>query len=96
MTNEQMADYSLIIKADSGYESTTEGRCSAEQYGQAIAALHGEAPQRKPLTDEQMQFLATAIEQAQQIIDTHNAEFITVRDDLRRCAELLAAHGIKE
>lgn len=53
-------------------------------------------PQRKPLMDEQMQFLATAIGQAQQIIDTHNAEFVTARDDLRRCAELLAAHGIKE
>lgn len=56
MENKQMADYTLTIKADSGYESTTEGRCTAEQYGQAIAALHGEAPQRKPwvsLTDEQ-------------------------------------------
>ena len=53
-------------------------------------------PQRKSLTDEQMQFLATAIGQAQQIIDTHNADFVTARDDLRRCAELLAAHGIRE
>ena len=48
------------------------------------------------LTDEQMQFLATAIGQAKQIIDTYNTEFVTARDDLRRCSELLAAHNIKE
>ena len=48
------------------------------------------------LTDEQMQFLATAIGQAKQIIDTYNTEFVTARDDLRRCSELLAAVNIKE
>jgi hypothetical protein len=36
-----MADYTLTIRADSGYESTTEGRCNARQYGEAISALHG-------------------------------------------------------
>lgn len=36
-----MADYTLTIRADSGYESTTEGRCNADQYAQAIGALHG-------------------------------------------------------
>lgn len=36
-----MADYTLTIRADSGYESTTEGQCNACQYGEAIAALHG-------------------------------------------------------
>ena len=57
-----------------------------------------DAPQRTwvGLTDEQMQFLATAIGQAKQIIDTYNTEFVTARDDLRRCSELLAAHNIQE
>lgn len=35
------ADYTLRIVADSGYEATTTGRCTAEQYGAAVAALHG-------------------------------------------------------
>ena len=39
-----MANYQLSISADSGYESSTEGRCTADQYGIAIAALHGETP----------------------------------------------------
>lgn len=39
-----MASYTLGISADSGYESSTEGRCTADQYGIAIAALHGETP----------------------------------------------------
>lgn len=43
----QMANYTLIIEADSGYSSTTEGRCTAEQYGDAIAALHGTNPKRE-------------------------------------------------
>jgi hypothetical protein len=38
------ASYTLSISADSGYESSTEGRCTADQYGIAIAALHGETP----------------------------------------------------
>ena len=60
--------------------------------------LYTTPPQRTwvSLTDEQMQFLATAIGQAKQIIDTYNTEFVTARDDLRRCSELLAAHNIKE
>lgn len=36
-----MVDYTLQIRADSGYEWTTTGRCTAEQYGHAIGALHG-------------------------------------------------------
>ena len=38
-----MANYTFTIVADSGYESTTEGRCSAKQYGAAIYALHNDA-----------------------------------------------------
>lgn len=38
------ASYTLSISADSGYESSTEGRCTADQYSIAIAALHGETP----------------------------------------------------
>ena len=44
MSEQQMANYTLAIQADNGYESTTEGRCTAEQYWQAIAALHGTSP----------------------------------------------------
>jgi hypothetical protein len=44
MAEQQMANYTLTIEADSGYESTTEGRCTAAQYGQAMAALHGTIP----------------------------------------------------
>lgn len=36
-----MANYTLTIEADSGYTSTTEGRCDANQYTRAMAALHG-------------------------------------------------------
>ena len=58
MAEQQMANYTLTIEADSGYESTTEGRCTAEQYGQAMAALHGTIPaaQRQwvGLTDDEM------------------------------------------
>lgn len=39
---EKMANYTFTIVADSGYESTTEGRCSAVQYGAAIFVLHNE------------------------------------------------------
>ena len=44
MAEQQMANYTLTIEADSGYESTTQGRCTAEQYGQGMAALHGTFP----------------------------------------------------
>ena len=37
-----MANYTFTIVADSGYESTTEGRCSAKQYGAVIYALHND------------------------------------------------------
>lgn len=37
-----MANYTFTIVADSGYESTTEGRCSAKQYGAVIYALHSD------------------------------------------------------
>jgi hypothetical protein len=56
MAEQQMANYTLTIEADSGYESTTQGRCTAEQYGQGMAALHGTFPAaQRPwqgLTDE--------------------------------------------
>ena len=39
-----MARYTLSISADSGYESTTEGRCTADQYSIAMAALYGNTP----------------------------------------------------
>jgi hypothetical protein len=39
------ANYTLHIVADRGYESTITGRCTAEQYGAAIGALHGTNPE---------------------------------------------------
>jgi len=54
------ANYTLTIVADSGYEATTEGRCTAEQYGAAIGALHGvvaqpeQVAQDSPLTTSQL------------------------------------------
>lgn len=36
-----MADYVLSIMAECGYEAHTAGRCTAEQYGAALAALRG-------------------------------------------------------
>ena len=41
MTAQAMADYQLTVNADSGYEGTTEGRCSSDQYAQALGALLG-------------------------------------------------------
>ena len=65
---EQKANYTLTIEADSGYMSTTEGRCTADQYGQAIAALHGEAPQRTwvGLTDEEVTWLCNTAKSHEQ------------------------------
>ena len=54
MAEQQMANYTLTIEADSGYESTTEGRCTAEQYGQAMAALHGTIPAAQPAVPDAM------------------------------------------
>lgn len=47
-----MANYTLTIVADSGYESTTEGRCSAVQYGAAVFVLHNEGVDLVALTKE--------------------------------------------
>ena len=47
-----MADYTFTVKADSGYQSTTEGRCTADQYGQAMAALHTTPPKEQRSCDK--------------------------------------------
>lgn len=57
-----MASYKLEIKADSGYKSTTEGRCDHLQYGAAMAALHGKLTQT-----EQVELLVTFTEWARQV-----------------------------
>lgn len=86
MSEQQMAAYTLIIQADSGYESTTEGRCTAEQYGQAMAALHGTSPaQRKPLTDEEISDIWCKVS---------NTDFVTA-DTHEFARAIEAAHGIK-
>lgn len=46
------ATYVLSIVADSGYESTMEGRCDAEQYALAVKALHEPAQARADLEAE--------------------------------------------
>lgn len=46
------ATYTLTIVADSGYESTMEGRCDAEQYALAVKALHEPAATRADLEAE--------------------------------------------
>lgn len=46
------ATYVLTIVADSGYESTMEGRCDAEQYALAVKALHEPAQARADLEAE--------------------------------------------
>ena len=35
-----LANYSLSISSDSGYQSTTTGRCTAEQYTLVMRVLH--------------------------------------------------------
>lgn len=57
-----MASYTLGISADSGYESSTEGRCTADQYGIAIAALHGETPTSLDLIAAAPELLSCLIE----------------------------------
>ncbi len=46
------ATYTLTIVADSGYESTMEGQCDAEQYALAVKALHEPAAARADLEAE--------------------------------------------
>lgn len=47
-----MANFTLSIDADSGYQQTTEGRCTPEQYGAAMAVLHGrQTPAEKSVTE---------------------------------------------
>lgn len=46
------ATYVLSIVADSGYESTMEGRCDADQYALAVKALHEPAKARSDLEAE--------------------------------------------
>ena len=41
MSTLEMADYELRIKADSGYESTSSGRCNSEQFSLAYGTLIG-------------------------------------------------------
>lgn len=60
-----MADYTLTINADSGYASTTEGRCTAAQYAAAIASLHSKPntyTALKAMRDEMLAALIVARE----------------------------------
>lgn len=64
-----MADYKLTINADSGYESTTEGRCTAAQYGAAIAALHSTPNTYTELRKQRDELLATLQERDKRIAE---------------------------
>ena len=58
----QTAAFALSIKASTGYRSHIEGSCTPEQFGAAVAALHGN---RTPLELELLaglQALITDIE----------------------------------
>ena len=41
MSHDDTARYQLSIQAESGYESTTTGTCTADQYAACMAILHG-------------------------------------------------------
>jgi hypothetical protein len=60
-----VAKYVLSIHADSGYRSTTDGRCTVGQYSAAMAALHGNpTPTERQLLSvlrEAREALATAV-----------------------------------
>ena len=42
------AAYAFAIETDGNYSCMTVGHCTAEQYGQAMAALHGTPPAAQP------------------------------------------------
>jgi hypothetical protein len=84
-----MASYTLTISTDSGLESTTEGRCDADQYSSAIAALHGKTLHQLAI---QQQLLTQVIQRINaSIYSLSKAEVITeimaMRDELGRAAE---------
>lgn len=67
-----MANYTFTIVADSGYESTTEGRCSAKQYGAVIYALHNDASyveQRDSLAAERDELASRVAELEAEVLD---------------------------
>lgn len=53
-----MAKYTLHIVADSGYSSDTVGWCTPDQYGAAMASLHGK---RTPLETELLEALRESL-----------------------------------
>jgi hypothetical protein len=65
------ADYTLSINADSGYQSTTQGRCTPEQYGAAIAALHGNPTAKERELQAEVERLRTENERLQIIAANH-------------------------
>lgn len=46
-TPQPTAKFVLSIDATTGYQSTTEGTCTPDQYGDAMAALHGKRTSRE-------------------------------------------------
>lgn len=53
------AHYTFSIVADTGYESTTEGTCSVQQYSDVMAVLHGDSGQ--PLTRDRVKELVRRV-----------------------------------
>lgn len=57
--HEPMAHYKLSIVSNTGYEATTEGTCSPQQYSDVMAVLHGGSGQ--PLTRDRVKELVRRI-----------------------------------
>jgi hypothetical protein len=87
-----MADYTLTIRADSGYESTTEGRCNACQYGEAISALHGRPNTATDLRKAAIDLL-DALVLARDHIDMTALEVSHCKDAEHIRAAIARAHG---
>jgi len=84
VAEQQLANYTLTIDADSGYESTTEGRCTAEQYGQAMAALHGTFLAAQPAPVQHEAWAMAFIEKMLETTPAHSLLASQVFHELRQ------------
>lgn len=85
------ATYALTIVADSGYESTMEGRCDAEQYALAVKALHEPAQARADLEAEVAR-LREALELAHDHLDMARLRATHYKDAAKINAALEKQH----
>lgn len=81
-----MASFTLSIDADSGYQCMTEGRCTSEQYGAAMAALHGK---RAPAETSLIEGIEAA---TVYVSDLSSNVWDPARDSIHYLAGFLKAH----